>query len=56
MKFLREYAYTTKKMKKSAPTPKELSSSLIQSGSCNQKDNSLCFILIIDSGDPLTIL
>jgi hypothetical protein len=56
MKFLREFAYVSKKVKKSGSPPRELSSQLIKSGSCTTKETRMCFILIADDSDPWRLL
>lgn len=56
MKFLREYAYISKKVKKSFTPPRELSTQLIKSGSCTVKDTKMCFILITEDANALDFL
>ncbi|CAD8107592.1 unnamed protein product [Paramecium sonneborni] len=56
MKFLREYAYISKKVKKTHQAPRELSTLLIKSGSCTTKDTKMCFIIITEDKDYLDLL
>ena len=56
MKFLREYAYISKKVKKTHQSPRELSSLLIKNGACTTKDTRMCFIIITEDKDYLDLL